>query len=398
MKSAAIFRHTKAFMQRWMKVLAMTFILAVLLAIWASPYLERYRDKTDEEIISNNSKAVALINVFGKNHEQIGNGSGFFITGDGMLVTNYHVIRGRGISEIEATLPDTKATYFVKRIVAKDDKNDYALLQFDVKEVPYVHLGDSDAIKSGQKVIAIGAPLGLENTASEGIVSNVGRQVGSHKYIQFTAPISPGSSGGGLFDRHGEIIGITAAVFSGTQEEPGQNLNLAVPINLIRDKLSGKAAELPTDKASNCYLLGQLAANRHDFDEALSYYKQSIVLYDKDPDVYIAAANIFYEQGKYEKEVSYLEDAVDLAPKNYEAIYMLGNAYEDIGKYDDAIRMYKRALKLKPDDKNSMYYLAFISVVMKKDIKTARTILPQLMKLDPGTGKEIETLIKLASH
>ncbi len=381
-----------------MKAIVIALIVALAIAIWGGPYLDAYRAKSDQEIIRDNSRAVAVVNVFGKNHDQIGNGSGFFISADGMLVTNYHVISGRGISEIEATLPDTKATYFVKRIVAKDDKNDFALLQFDVKEVPYVRFGDSDAVKVGQKVIAIGAPLGLEDTVSEGIVSNAARQVGSQKYIQFTAPISPGSSGGGLFDQHGAIIGITAAGFIGTPEQPGQNLNLAVPINFIRDKLSGKSAVLPTDKASNYYFLGQLAANRHDFDEALSYYKQSIVLNDKDPDVYIAAANIFYEQGKYEKEVDYLEDAVALAPHNYEASYMLGNAYEDIAKYDDAIKMYKEALKAKPDDKNSMFYLAFLSVVMKHDIKTARKILPRLEKLDPGLGREIEALIELASH
>ena len=144
--------------------------------------------------------------------------------------------------------------------------------------------------------------------------------------------------------------------------------------------------------------MGQLASNKHNFNEALDYYKQSIALNDKVTDAYIGAANVFYEQGKYNSEVEYLEKAVYLAPKNYEAIYMLGNAYEDIEKYDDAIKKYKEALIIKPNDKNSMFYLSFLSVVIKRDIKTARQILPDLMKLDQGIGREIEDLIKLASH
>ncbi len=315
-----------------------------------------------------------------------------------MLVTNYHVIKGPGVTDLQFTLPDTKATYFIKRFVAKDERNDFALLLVDVKEVPAVHLGDSNAVKAGEKVIAIGAPEGIENTASEGVVSNAAQWQEGQKLIQFTAPISHGSSGGPLFDTHGDVIGVTTMVFHGAPEKPAQNLNFAVPINLIRDKLAGKGGELPTDKASNYYFMGQLEANRHNFDDALSYYKQSIVLNGNDPEPYIGAANVFYEQGKYEKEVDYLEDAVELAPANYEAVYMLGNAYEDVGKYDKAIEMYKWALNIKADDKNSMFYLAMLSVVMKKDIKTAREILPELKKLNPGIGKEIEVLIKLGSR
>ena len=113
------------------------------------------------------------------------------------------------------------------------------------------------------------------------------------------------------------------------------------------------------------------------------------------------AANAIYEQGKtqqdFKLEVEYLKKAVELEPDNHEAIYMLGNAYEDVGQYREAIKMYKLALEIKPDDKNSLFYLAFLSTLMG-DIKTAREAGESLMKLDEGIGKEIQALIKLASH
>ncbi len=395
---ASALQHTKAFVRRWMKAIAFALVLAVLFAIWGVPYLETYREKSYAKLISDSTKAVGIITVFDKDHQPLGQGSGFFISSDGMLVTNYHVVRGARISDTQVKLPETKATYFVKRLVAKDEANDFALLQLDVQEVPYVRLGDSDAVKAGQKVFAIGAPLSKPSIVSEGIVSSALRQVGSQKYILFSAPISSGSSGGALFDKDGQVIGITSGIFTGTKEDLAQNLNYAIPINLIRDKLAGKGGELPTDKASNYYFLGQLAASKHNFDDALTYFNQSIVLYDKDPDVYVAAANVFYEQGEYEQELGYLKKAVKLDQDNYEAIYMLGNACEDVGEYDDAIELYQRALEVKPDDKNSMFNLAMLSVLMKKDIKTARELLPELKRLDAGLGREIEALIKLASR
>lgn len=382
----------------WIKGTAIAVALAMFIVL-SLPYLESHKEKTHKEIISENSKAMAVITIYGKDHQEIAHGSGFFISSDGVLVTNYHVVAGHKIGDVQAMLPDTRATFFLKSVIAKDEENDYVVLKFDAINVPYVHLGDSDAIKAGQRVVAIGTPLGLENTVSEGVISNASRQQGKQHFIQFTAPVSPGSSGGGLFDMRGEAIGVTAGMFTGSTETPAQNLNYAVPINLIRDKLSGKGSgKLPKDDASNYYLLGQLAANRHNFGEAVRYYKQSVALDDNNPDVYLGLAEVFYEQGKYDKEVDNLEIAVSLSPQNYEAIYMLGNAYEDVGRYDDAIKQYKTALKLKPDDKNSMYYLAFLSVVMKKDLKTARQIQPKLMKLDPGLGREIRALIKMASH
>lgn len=393
MNVTAYVQQTKEFIRHWAKEIAVALILAFLAAV----IVEWYSEKSTDAILNSNSKAIAVITTYDKKGEQLGQGSGFFISKNGVLATNYHVIRGADIATIQAQLPATRAIYRAKNIIGEDEKKDIALLQFDAKDTPYVQLGDSSKIKAGQKVIAIGAPLGLENTVSEGIISNPERQMRGTKFIQFTAPISPGSSGGGLFDKQGTVIGVTAGFMPGTKDEPGQNLNFAVPINLVRDSMAGKDASLTTDSATYYYSLGQLEENKHNFDKALEYYTKAIGLDSTFADAYIGVGGIFYEKGDYKSEVMYYEKAVVLAPNDYEAISLLGSAYEDDSRYDDAIKMYRKAIELKPDDKDSMFSLALLSI-LTGDIETARQILPSLMKLDEGIGKEIEALIRIASR
>lgn len=384
----------KKFVGRWFKEIIIALGLAIIAAIIVDPFNAWRSEKTAQEILQNNLKAIAVIQSYDSNGKKLGQGSGFFVNSTGEMVTNYHVIKGADITRTTAKVPTTGASYTMKNLAGGDEKKDIAILQLDARETSYVDLGDSNDIVSGQKVIAIGAPLGLENTVSDGIISNPNREIEGQKYIQFTAPISPGNSGGGLFNTRGNVIGITAAFIPGTQEEPGHNLNLAVPINLVRDNLSGKDTSLTTDSAPYWYSLGQLAVNRHQNDEALADFNKAIAIDDAYADAYIGMGGIYYEKGNYDLEFKNYEKAVQLDPTNYEAVYWLGSAYEDIGQYSDAIKEYKEALKLKPDDKDSMYYLALLSI-LNGDKNTARAILPSLKEQDAGLGKEIEALLKI---
>lgn len=157
-------------------------------------------------------------------------GSGVIISEDGYILTNNHVIKDANI--IKVKLYGSKDEYDAK-VVGKDPKIDIALLKIDAKKpLPYVPLGDSDAIEVGDWVIAIGNPFGLSHTVTKGIVSAKGRVIGSGPYddfIQTDAPINFGNSGGPLFNLKGEIIGINTAIISG-----GQGIGFAVPINMVK--------------------------------------------------------------------------------------------------------------------------------------------------------------------
>ena len=175
------------------------------------------------------------------------------------------------------------AFYTLKTFGPKDEKSDIAVLQFDASETPSIKgFGNSDLLQIGDEVYALGTPNGLEATYWAGTVSNPSRQVDGQTFIQFSAPISPGSSGGGLFDLEGEVIGITAAsenIQTGPQAGLAQNLNFAVPINRVKSTLNPEGGyELQKDSAGYYYSLGNLADNKRQKDKAIDLYSKALSL------------------------------------------------------------------------------------------------------------------------
>jgi len=162
-------------------------------------------------------------------------GSGFVIDKDGFILTNNHVVEKT--DEIKVVLSNDK-TYDAE-VVGKDSKTDLALIKIDadapLKPLP---LGDSDALKVGDWVVAIGNPFGLEHTVTAGIVSAKYRRIGTDSYanfIQTDASINPGNSGGPLLNTRGEVVGINSAIYS--QSGGSIGIGFAVPVNLAKDLL-----------------------------------------------------------------------------------------------------------------------------------------------------------------
>jgi serine protease Do len=160
-----------------------------------------------------------------------GTGTGFIVSSDGLIATNEHVISGG--EGLEVKLFDDTVVDEVE-VLLSDATVDLAILKVktDHELVP-VELGDSEAVKVGEPVIVIGNPLGLEHTLSDGLLS-ARRLYEGKRYIQMTAPVSPGNSGGPVFNRYGEVIGVTVAKIG---YRAGENLNLAVPVDQLRPLL-----------------------------------------------------------------------------------------------------------------------------------------------------------------
>jgi serine protease Do len=158
-----------------------------------------------------------------------GAGSGVIISHDGCILTNNHVVEGA--KEVEVTLADTRE--FKAKVVGRDPKTDLAVLKIDAgKNLPAANLGDSDQLKVGDWVLAIGNPFGLSHTVTAGIVSAKGRVIGAGPYddfIQTDASINPGNSGGPLFNMKGEIVGINTAIIPN-----GQGIGFAIPVNTAK--------------------------------------------------------------------------------------------------------------------------------------------------------------------
>ncbi|MEE4378403.1 MAG: DegQ family serine endoprotease [Candidatus Competibacteraceae bacterium] len=156
-------------------------------------------------------------------------GSGFLISADGYILTNAHV--ARDADKIVVRLSDHREK--PAKLVGVDELTDVALLKIEGEEYPVVKIGDSDTLEVGDWVLAIGSPFGLERTATQGIVSAVGRNLPSDAYVPFIqtdAAINPGNSGGPLFNVQGQVIGINSQIYSSTGGYMG--LSFAVPIKL----------------------------------------------------------------------------------------------------------------------------------------------------------------------
>jgi serine protease Do len=161
-------------------------------------------------------------------------GSGFIVSADGYVGTNFHVVRGA--AEIVVRLPDHSEHR--ARLVGGDPKTDIALLKIDATGLPTLAFGDSDRLQVGEPVMAVGNPFGLEQTVTTGIVSAKERFIGTGPYddfIQTDASINPGNSGGPLVDARGALIGINAAIFSQTGGSVG--IGFAIPVNIAKDVL-----------------------------------------------------------------------------------------------------------------------------------------------------------------
>jgi serine protease Do len=165
-----------------------------------------------------------------------GLGSGFFLNEEGFLITNFHVIEGETQIAIDVFHMKNgqldRKTYKQVRIIALNKFADLALLKIDDKDAPkfkYVPLGSADALSVGEKVFAIGSPLGLERTVTEGILSTKTREMGGALYLQTTAQINPGNSGGPLFNLSGDVIGVT-----NMKASAGEGLGFAIPVESVK--------------------------------------------------------------------------------------------------------------------------------------------------------------------
>lgn len=165
-------------------------------------------------------------------HDASSLGSGFIISANGYILTNYHVIQDA--EEIIVKLSDLRQ--MPARIVGTDQDSDLALLKIDAKNLPVAAIGDVSKLKVGEWVLAIGSPFGFDHSVTAGIVSAKGRSIGSERYvpyIQTDVAINPGNSGGPLLNMRGEVVGINSQIYSRTGGYMG--VSFAIPIDLAMD-------------------------------------------------------------------------------------------------------------------------------------------------------------------
>lgn len=166
-------------------------------------------------------QSVVLLTMEDSNGRPVSTASGFFVRED-LVVTNFHAVR-EGVQG-HVKLVGSRGTYVIAGVASMDQGKDLAVLRVTGTKAPSLRLGSDRDVRVGDRIYAVGNPMGLEGTFSDGIVSAI-RNVGARRLLQITAPISPGSSGGPVLNESGLVIGIAVGTFA-----EGQNLNFAIPV------------------------------------------------------------------------------------------------------------------------------------------------------------------------
>ncbi|MDE0397348.1 MAG: tetratricopeptide repeat protein [Candidatus Poribacteria bacterium] len=297
-----------------------------------------------EDIAEKALAATVYLEMKDSNGKILGFGSGFFIKSN-LIATNYHVIEGAARGT--AKLVGKHTTYNIEGTTATDKTNDLALLRVTAYGVKPLSLGNSDTVRIGETVYVAGNPKGLEGTFSDGIISSR-RDKDTKEQLQMTAPISPGSSGGPVLNRNGDVIGVSVAVHRALD---AQNLNFAVPTKYLEKLLEeSKQAEHfpPTISAETYFQWGNAKYKLGDYKGAIADYTDAILLKPNYVYAYGYRGNGKYKLGQYSDAIADFDIVIRLKPDSAIAYNNRGIAKYDLGKHFAAISDYDIAIRLKP--------------------------------------------------
>jgi len=301
-----------------MKKLSILTALMLLLFI-CLPWATCFGEEGLPSMIKRLEPSIVVLLTYNREGKSSGQGSGFFLTQEGDVITNYHVLKGASRAEVRMS---DGSVYPVNRVIAEDEEGDLIRVSTNipknlVRPLP-IHASFPEV---GERIIVMGTPLGLEKTVSDGIVSAVRDIPEFGKIIQVTAPISPGSSGSPVVNMNGEVIGVVSFFLM-----PGQNLNFAIPGDRI-------AKLTPVDRKT--------LSEREDVKA----------------EERLAVAGKFYSMGRgfllaedYERALPFFVEAVRRNPNFSEAFFQIGYCLGKLGHYSDALGPYLEAIRVKPDD------------------------------------------------
>ncbi len=384
---------------------------------------------TADQVYERVKKSVVVVKTYDRAGKIVGLGSGVVLP-SGNIVTNYHVVKA-GVRYTVGQLGKAAPAF----LQGNDPEKDLALLVAPSLTGTPARLGQASRIKVGERVYAVGAPQGLELSLSEGIVSQL--RGGLPPIIQTSVAISQGSSGGGLFNAQGELVGIMTFYLEG-----GQSLNFALPVEWVREVATapapdrgpiigenGPAVPAPAKKSTGRWLdmamaldrakdwQGLLAHSRQwtmadpgdseswtylavafeelgQYQEAISAYRELLRLKPDDAYAWGNLGFVYSKLGRYQDEIEAYREALRLKPTLSYVWFVLGVAYGKLGHYQDEIKAYREALRLKPDDPKVLTNLALVYAQIGNR-SAAMDAVKELRRYDSKQADELYSLIMI---
>ncbi len=315
------------------------FITGLLLVILSVPC----HALTPGQVFDKVKNTVVVVKTFDAEGKLKGQGSGVLIS-SGRIATNCHVVEGGDSYQVSWGKQLVSATLY-----AKDKDKDICLLDAEGIEGKPAQLGKAANLKVGDRVYAVGAPKGLELSLSDGIVAQL--RGGPPPFIQTTAAISPGSSGGGLFDGEGRLVGLTTLYLEG-----GQSLNFAMPVEWIGEIKPGRKRTTKSydqDEWSEHYTaLEKLKDWQGLLDWTQKWTKSepgSALAWTRLGDTYVTLAIVQGSINHYSRAIEAFHQALQIDPEDLAAWYNIALPYRKLNRHHEAIEAYRQALRISPE-------------------------------------------------
>jgi cytochrome c-type biogenesis protein CcmH/NrfG len=331
--------------------------------------------KTPGEIYEQAAKSTVVVRNMDSAGKAKSMGSGVVLP-DRDVVTNCHVVKGASQLKVRVGKQEYPAT-----LRYSDWDRDVCSLSVAGIIAPAVVVGSTKSLKVGAKVYAIGAPKGLELTLSDGIVSSL-REVEGGQYIQTTAAISPGSSGGGLFDENGSLVGLTTFYFA-----EGQSLNFAVPVEWVKE-LPKRSVKAATDAQTMTQWLNKSAEleSRKDWTGFLEHSLRWTKAQPGSDIAWFSLGHAYFRAKQIAKSIEAFQEALRINPKLAEAWGSLGVVYGRSGQLDKSIEAFQQALRLNPEMLEAWYGLGNAFIDTDQNVKAIEAY-QQLLRISPEDAK-----------
>lgn len=342
---------------------------------------------TPDQVFDKVKDAIVVVKTFDSKGKLKGFGSGVLVSA-GKIATNYHVVKGGTSYKVSRGKQIVDATLY-----AEDQDKDICIL--DAKSITGkpAQLGKATSLKVGVPVYAVGAPQGLELSISDGIVAQL--RGGPPPFIQTTAAVSPGSSGGGLFDGEGHLVGLITLYIEG-----GQNLNFAMPVEWIDEIKPGRKPvvegrsqtewwkraialeELKNWKglldwcqkwtnsdplnAEAWFGLGIAHHKLNHYNDAFETFRQALRIDPKYANAWVGLGVAYEQLNRYDDAIEAIRQALRINPEHTSAWNSLGITYGKLKRYDDAIETYNQALRINPKYAETWYNLGLTYKILKR--------------------------------
>ena len=326
---------------------------------------------TATEVFENAAQSIVVVQAKDAKGKTQSIGSGVVI-GKEEIVTNCHVIENANSYTVKHD-----ERQFTARLKHADWMRDVCSLTVKGLNARVAPLGSTQRLKVGQKVFAIGAPRGLELTLSEGILSSL-RELDGGRYLQISAPISPGSSGGGLFDDTGKLIGLPTFYIS-----EGQQLNFAVPVEWVQALPQRATSSKPQGSSSSEWMAKAIdLEDKRDWSGMLKHTRAWTRSRPEDADAWFSLGVAYGNSDQLAKAIEAYQQALRIDPEDVSAWKNLGNTYGISDQPTKAIEAYQQALRIDPV-RAEVWYVLGVAYHQSGQRTNATEVYQRLKRLDP---------------